>query len=304
MLKRKIFRTTAWRNWQLYILILPVVAYFIIFKYAPMYGVQIAFKEFFASQGIWNSPWVGFDHFERFFNSFYFERLLWNTFTIGLYELAVGFPIPILLALMMNEVRHAKFKKTVQTVTYAPHFLSTVVMVGMLFLFLSPADGLVNRIIMLFGGEPIAFMREAEWFKTIYVFSGVWQQMGWSSIIYIAALAGIDPSLHEAAKVDGASRLQRIWHVNLPGIAPTIVILFILNVGSIMAVGYEKILLMQNDLNLESSDVISTYVYRSGILDAQYSFSAAVDLFNSVINCVLLVLVNYAAKKIGQTSLW
>jgi putative aldouronate transport system permease protein len=304
MLKRKIFRTTAWRNWQLYILILPVVAYFIIFKYAPMYGVQIAFKEFFASQGIWNSPWVGFDHFERFFNSFYFERLLWNTFTIGLYELAVGFPIPILLALMMNEVRHAKFKKTVQTVTYAPHFLSTVVMVGMLFLFLSPADGLVNRIIMLFGGEPIAFMREAEWFKTIYVFSGVWQQMGWSSIIYIAALAGIDPSLHEAAKVDGASRLQRIWHVNLPGIAPTIVILFILNVGSIMAVGYEKILLMQNDLNLESSDVISTYVYRSGILDAQYSFSAAVDLFNSVINCVLLVLVNYAAKKIGQMSLW
>jgi len=304
MLISRYFRKSAWRNWQLYALASPVIAYFLIFKYVPMYGVQIAFKEFMATLGIWGSPWIGFDHFERFFNSYYFERLIWNTLEIGLYELVVGFPVPIILALMINEVRNNKFKKTVQTVTYAPHFLSTIVMVGMIFIFLSPADGIVNRIIAWFGGESVSFMTEPEWFKSIYVLSGVWQQMGWSSIIYIAALAGIDPSLHEAARVDGASRLQRIWHVNLPGIAPTIVILLILNVGNIMAVGYEKILLMQNDLNLEASDVISTYVYRSGILDAQYSFSAAVDLFNAAINCVLLVLVNYAARKIGKTSLW
>lgn len=304
MLISRYFRRSAWRNWQLYALASPVIAYFLIFKYVPMYGVQIAFKEFMATLGIWGSPWIGFDHFERFFNSYYFERLIWNTLEIGLYELVVGFPVPIILALMINEVRNNKFKKTVQTVTYAPHFLSTIVMVGMIFIFLSPADGIVNRIIAWFGGEFVSFMMEPEWFKSIYVLSGVWQQMGWSSIIYIAALAGIDPSLHEAARVDGASRLQRIWHVNLPGIAPTIVILLILNVGNIMAVGYEKILLMQNDLNLEASDVISTYVYRSGILDAQYSFSAAVDLFNAAINCVLLVLVNYAARKIGKTSLW
>ncbi|WP_080835709.1 ABC transporter permease [Cohnella massiliensis] len=304
MLISRYFRRSAWRNWQLYALASPVIAYFLIFKYVPMYGVQIAFKEFMATLGIWGSPWIGFDHFERFFNSYYFERLIWNTLEIGLYELVVGFPVPIILALMINEVRNNKFKKMVQTVTYAPHFLSTIVMVGMIFIFLSPADGIVNRIIAWFGGESVSFMMEPEWFKSIYVLSGVWQQMGWSSIIYIAALAGIDPSLHEAARVDGASRLQRIWHVNLPGIAPTIVILLILNVGNIMAVGYEKILLMQNDLNLEASDVISTYVYRSGILDAQYSFSAAVDLFNAAINCVLLVLVNYAARKIGKTSLW
>lgn len=304
MFVSKYWRKSAWRNWQLYALTLPVIAYFIVFKYGPMYGVQIAFKEFIANRGIWDSPWVGFDHFERFFNSYYFERLIRNTLEIGLYELVVGFPVPIILALMINEVRNSKFKKTVQTVTYAPHFLSIVVTVGMIFIFLHPVDGMINRVITWFGGEPISFMMEPGWFKSIYVLSGVWQQMGWSSIIYIAALAGIDPALHEAARVDGASRLQRIWHVNLPGIAPTIVILLILNVGNIMAVGYEKILLMQNDLNLEASDVISTYVYRSGILDAQYSFSVAVDLFNAVINCVLLVLVNYAAKKIGKTSLW
>lgn len=304
MFVSKYWRKSAWRNWQLYALTLPVIAYFIIFKYGPMYGVQIAFKEFIASRGIWDSPWVGFDHFERFFKSYYFERLIRNTLEIGLYELVVGFPVPIILALMINEVRNSKFKKTVQTVTYAPHFLSIVVTVGMIFIFLHPVDGMINRVITWFGGEPISFMMEPGWFKSIYVLSGVWQQMGWSSIIYIAALAGIDPALHEAARVDGASRLQRIWHVNLPGIAPTIVILLILNVGNIMAVGYEKILLMQNDLNLEASDVISTYVYRSGILDAQYSFSVAVDLFNAIINCVLLVLVNYASKKIGKTSLW
>lgn len=295
---------TLWKNWELYLLILPVVVYYIIFHYVPMYGVQIAFKDFIASKGITDSPGVGFKHFERFFDSYYFERLIMNTLEIGLYELAVGFPVPILLALMINEVRSKRFKKTIQTVTYAPHFLSTVVLVGMLFIFLDPNSGMINTIIRLFGGDPVAFMTQPGWFKTIYVFSGVWQSMGWSSIIYLAALTSIDPQLHEAAKVDGASRLKRIWHINLPGIMPTIIILLIMNVGSIMAVGFEKVFLMQNDLNRDSSDVIATYVYRSGILGAQYSFSAAIGLFNSIINFILLVTVNFISKKVGQTSLW
>lgn len=292
------------RHWQLYLLITPVVVYFAVFHYWPMYGVQIAFKDFIATKGIWGSPWVGFKHFERFFDSYFFWRLIGNTLGISLYELAVGFPIPILLALMINEVRLKGYRKFVQTVTYAPHFLSTVVIVGMLLMFLSPTSGLVNLAIQAFGGEPISFMTEPGWFKTIYVFSGVWQQMGWSSIIYLAALAGIDPQLHEAAKVDGATRLQRIWHVNLPGIRPTIVILLILNFGSLMGVGFEKVFLMQNSLNMEGSDVISTYVYRSGILGAQYSFSAAVGLFNSVVNFILLITVNRIARKVNQVSLW
>ncbi|MFK7694947.1 ABC transporter permease [Paenibacillus sp. HJGM_3] len=292
------------KNWDLYVLILPVVVYYILFHYIPMYGVQIAFKEFIASKGISGSPWVGFDHFRRFFDSYYFWRLIRNTLGIGIYELIVGFPVPIVLALLINEVRSKWFKKTVQTVTYAPHFLSTVVLVGMLIIFLSPKHGIVNLLIGWFGGESISFLTEAAWFKTIYVFSGVWQQMGWSSIIYLAALTGIDPQLHEAAKVDGASRLRRIWHINLPGILPTIIILLIMNVGSILGVGFEKVFLMQNSLNMESSDIIATYVYRSGILEAQYSFSSAVGLFNSVVNFIMLVTVNYIARKAGETSLW
>lgn len=292
------------RHWQLYLLITPVLIYFLIFHYWPMYGVQIAFKDFIGTKGIMGSPWVGFDHFERFFNSFFFERLLWNTIGISLYELVVGFPIPILLALLINEVRSNAFKRFVQTVTYAPHFLSVVILVGMILIFLSPSTGLINRFIVLFGGEPIYFMTEPGWFKTIYVLSGVWQQAGWSSIIYLAALTAIDPHLHEAARVDGASRLQRIWHINLPGIRPTIMILLILNVGSIMSVGFEKVFLMQNSLNREASDVFSTYVYRSGILGAQYGFSAAVGLFNSVVNFLLLLAVNRLVRKMNQASLW
>jgi len=292
------------RHWQLYVLISPVLAYFVVFHYLPMYGVQIAFKDFIGSRGIWGSPWVGFKHFERFFDSFFFWRLLKNTLGISLYELAIGFPIPIVLALMINEVRSGRFRRFVQTVTYAPHFLSTVVLVGMIVLFLSPTTGVVNSAIQAFGGRPVYFLTEPEWFKSIYVLSGVWQQMGWSSIIYLAALTGIDPHLHEAARVDGASRIRRIWHINLPGIFPTIMILLILNVGSVMSVGFEKVFLMQNSLNLESSDVISTYVYRSGILGSQYSFAAAVGLFNSVVNFILLILVNRMARKMNQTGLW
>jgi putative aldouronate transport system permease protein len=292
------------KNWDLYLLILPVIVYFVIFEYYPMYGVVIAFKDFIATKGILGSPWVGFKHFERFFDSYYFWRLIKNTLGIGIYELLVGFPIPILLALLIHEVRSSFFKRFVQTVTYAPHFLSTVVVVGMLFLFLSPQTGFVNRLLELVGFKPISFMTEPGWFKTIYVLSGVWQQMGWSSIVYLAALSAVDPQLHEAARVDGANRLQRIWHINVPGILPTIVILLILNVGRLLSVGFEKVFLMQNPLNMQASDVIATHVYRSGILGAQYSYSAAVGLFNSVAIFVMLVIVNYIARKINETSLW
>lgn len=294
---------SIWQNWELYVLISPVIIYFIVFHYFPLYGLQIAFKDFIASKGILGSPWVGFKHFERFFDSYYFWRLIKNTVGIGVFTLAVSFPIPIIIALMLNEVKSLRYKKFVQTVIYAPHFLSTVVVVGMLLLFLK-TDGLINQVVRLFGGTPIDFISEPGWFKSLYVFSDVWQTMGWSSIIYIAALAAVDPAQHEAAMIDGASRFQRIIHINIPAIMPTIVILFILNAGSVMAVGFEKVYLMQNQLNMSASDVISTFVYRSGILEAQYSFSAAVGLFNSIINFIMLIMVNQIAKKVNETSLW
>jgi putative aldouronate transport system permease protein len=292
------------KYWQLYMLLAPVLVYFFIFHYIPMYGVQIAFKNFLAVKGITGSPWVGFAQFERFFDSYYLWRLLSNTIGISLYELAVAFPIPILLALLLNEVRSERFKRFAQTITYAPHFLSTVVLVGILLLFLSPYGGVVNQFMGLFGIKPIAFMTEASWFKSVYVFSGVWQQMGWSSIIYLAALAGVDQQLHEAARVDGASRFQRIIHINIPCIMPTIVILLILNVGTIMGVGFEKVYLMQNTINIEASEVISTYVYKTGIIQSQFSYSAAIGLFNSVVNFILLISVNQLAKRMNETSLW
>lgn len=292
------------RHWQLYLILLIPVVLVAIFSYGPMYGVQIAFKDYVPSYGIGGSKWVGLKHFQSFISSHQFPRLIGNTLMISLYGLIAGFPVPIILALALNECTSVKFKKVVQMVTYAPHFISTVVMVGIVLLVLSPTSGILNQFVQLFGGEPIDYMAKPEWFKSIYIWSGVWQGMGYSSIIYIAALAGIDPTLHEAAIVDGATRLQRIWHVNIPGIIPTVTILLIMNFGSIMSVGYEKILLMQNKLNMPTSDVISTFVYRVGLVDAQYSFSAAVGLFNALINFGLLMLVNAVAKKLGETSLW
>ncbi|MDO3413169.1 ABC transporter permease subunit [Saccharibacillus sp. CPCC 101409] len=291
-------------NWELYLFMLPAVLYFLIFHYAPMYGIQIAFKNFVPSKGILGSPWVGFDHFERFFNSYYFWDLIWNTFSISFYELAIGFPLPIILALAFNEVRNGKFKKTVQTVTYAPHFISIVVMAGMIITFLSPSSGIIIMFINALGLDAPQFLTDPAWFKTMYVLSGVWQSTGWGTIIYLAALSGVDPQLHEAAIVDGASRFKRMLHINLPTILPTITIMLILNMGNILGVGYEKILLLQNSLNLESSDVIATYVYRAGLVDAQYSFSTAVGLFNSVINVILLITVNWIARRTSENSLW
>jgi putative aldouronate transport system permease protein len=290
------------KKWELYLFLAPAVAYFLIFHYYPIYGLQIAFKNYMVSLGISGSPWIGFDHFERFFQSYFFWTLLKNTLLLQLYQLAM-FPLPIILALSINEVNHPRFKKWVQTVTYAPHFISVVVMVGIVITFLNPATGIVNHIIRLFGGEAVAFMIEPGWFKTIYVLSGEWQNLGWGAIIYLAALAAVNPELHEAARVDGATRLQRIWHINLPGILPTIIILFILNIGNLMTVGFEKIYLMQNALNMDTSDIIQTYVYRNGLLEGQYGFTAAIGLFNNLINFFMLVLFNQLLRRTGS-SLW
>ncbi|HYH04050.1 MAG TPA: ABC transporter permease subunit [Bacillota bacterium] len=295
----------SWKkNWELYLLILPVILYFVIFKYGPMYGLQIAFKDYLPVKGFFESPFVGLKHFIRFFNSYNFWELIKNTLGISLYQLVIGFPVPILLALMINEVRIKWFKKTVQTVTYAPHFLSTVVLVGMLAAFLSPRNGLVNQIIQAFGGKAIYFMAEAGWFKTLYVLSGIWQNAGWSSIIYMATLANIDVEMYEAAAIDGAGRFKRLIHLTIPCILPTAIIILIMDFGKIMNVGFEKVFLMQNQLNIGASDVISTYVYTVGIQGSQLSYATAIGLFNAVINFGLLIGVNKISKKLTETSLW
>lgn len=301
--KKSIIKRMA-QTWELYLFIAPAFFYYLIFHYFPMYGIQIAFKNFVPALGFFNSPWVGFDHFERFFNSYYFWDLLWNTLGISLYELAIGFPLPIILALAFNEAKDGIFKRVVQTVTYAPHFISVVVMAGIIITFLSPSSGIIINIIEGLGLSAPQFLTDPRWFKTMYVLSGVWQGTGWGTIIYLAALSGVDPQLHEAAIMDGATRVQRIWNINIPTIVPVITILLILNMGSILSVGFEKILLLQNPLNMSSSDVISTFVYRSGLEDAQYSFSTAVGLFNSVINAILLITVNFIARRTSENSLW
>ncbi len=283
---------------------LPVLVFFLVFHYAPMYGVQIAFKKFSAVRGIVGSPWRGLYYFQQFFDSYLFGELIGNTLGLSLYSLAVGFPTPILLALMMNELRSERVKRVVQTITYAPHFISMVVMCSMIILFLSPSSGVLNRIIEILGGQSVYFMGKPEYFKTIYVLSGVWQNTGWSSIIYMAALSGIDPQLHEAATIDGASRLQRVWHINLPGILPTAVILLIMNCGSLMSIGFEKAFLLMNDLNRAAAEIISTFVYQRGLIDRNYSSAAAIGLFNSAINLVLLLGVNAIARRVSDTSLW
>ena len=292
------------KDYQLYLLALPAIIFFVIFHYIPMYGVQIAFKDFIAVKGITGSPWVGFKHFNRFFTSFQFWRLMKNTLGISIYQLIASFPIPIIMALLLNQTRNQKFKKVVQTVTYAPHFISVVVLTGMMYIFLSPRNGIVNQLLMFLGQEPIFFLGDAKYYKSVFVFSGVWQNAGWGSIIYLAALSGINTELYEAAKVDGATKLQTIWNIDIPGIMPTAVILLIMNVGRIMDVGFQKAYLLQNPLNVSSAEIISTYIYKIGLIQSQFSYSTAIGLFNTVINIILLVSVNKFAKKIGETSLW
>jgi len=286
-----------------YIFLLPALVYVCIFCYGPIYGLQIAFKNYKPPLGIFRSPWVGMQHFIDFYKSYYFWRLIKNTFSISIYSLVVGFPIPILLALMLNEVR-GKLKNVMQTIFYAPHFISIVVMVGMIGTMFSPSIGIVNTLLENLGFERIYFLALPKAFPHFYVWSGVWQQMGWNAVIYIAALSGVDPELHEAARIDGANLFQRIIYINLPSIKPTIVILFILSIGGLASVGYEKVYLLQNDLNIETSEVISTYVYKRGLINTNYSFSAAVGLFNNIINSILLVTANGISRKVNETSLF
>ena len=295
---------TLQKEYQLYLLILPTILYIFIFNYVPMYGIVIAFKDFVATKGILGSPWVGFEHFQRFFQSPQFWLLIKNTLGLSLYSLIVGFPMPIILALFLNQTTNRRFKRIVQTVTYAPHFISIVVMAGMIFIFLSPTSGLINNILKIFGNEPVFFMGDPKWFKTLFVSSGVWQGVGWGAIIYLSALSGVNPELYEASTVDGANKWHKLWHIDLPSIAPMIVILFILNAGQIMNIDFQKAFLLQNSLNLDASEIISTYIYKVGLLSAQYSYSTAIGLFNTIINVILLLSVNYLAKACGETSLW
>lgn len=291
-------------NWLLYAMILPVVIYYIIFAYIPMYGVQLAFKDYNIKQGIMGSPWVGLEHFKRFFSAYNFKDLLKNTVGISVYSLLAGFPIPIIFALMLNYLKSKHLKKIVQMVSYAPYFISVVVMCGMLTIFMNADTGIFNAIRNLLGLPSVDFLAKPEWFKSIYVWSGVWQGMGWSSIIYISALSGVDEQLHEAAIMDGATKIQRMIHVDLPSIKPTIVMLFILQLGQLMNVGFEKVYLLQNTLNKRSASVISTYVYEIGLINSDYGYSTAVGLFNSVINLLLIVIANWLCKKITEESLF
>lgn len=292
------------KNWILYAMILPVAIYYIIFAYAPMYGIQLAFKDYQVKEGIMGSPWVGLEHFIRFFKSYNFGQLLKNTIGISVYSLLVGFPIPIIFALMLNYLRNKFLIKTVQMVSYAPYFISTVVMCGMIAIFMNPDTGILNVIRNFFGMESVDFLAKPEWFKDIYVWTGVWQGMGWSSIIYISALSGVDYQLHEAAIMDGATKIQRMIHVDLPSIKPTIIMLLILQIGSLMNVGFEKVFLLQNTLNKSAASVISTYTYEVGLINSDYGYSTAVGLFNSLINVILIVGANQICKKLADESLF
>ncbi|MEK3722717.1 ABC transporter permease [Paenibacillus sp. FSL H8-0034] len=283
-------------------MLVPVIIYYIVIHYFPIYGLVIAFKDFTPIKGIMNSKWVGLKHFEAFFNSYYFVRLLKNTLLISFYDLIFGFPAPIILALVLNEVKKQMFKRFVQTVSYLPHFISLIVVVGMILDF-SALNGVINQLIVLFGGQPISFMQNQDWFRTVYVGSNIWQGIGWGSIIYLAALSAISPELYEAARVDGANRWSQMLHITIPGIMPTIIIMLILRVGNMMDVGYEKIILLYNPAVYETADVISSFIYRKGLLEMDYSYSTAVGLFNSLINFALLLTVNRLARKTG-TSLW
>lgn len=292
------------RHWGLYFLLLIPLAYVAVFRYTPMLGARIAFTGLDMTGGIYSGKWNSFGNFKEFFGSYVFWRLIKNTLAISFYQLIVGFPFPIFLAIAINEVRNRYFKKTVQMVTYAPYFISTVVMVSMLLQLLSPHGGILNAFLMFFGQEPVNFIGIPGYFKSIYVWSGIWQNMGYNSIIYIAALSSIDIQIYEAAMVDGATKLQRIRHIDIPGILPTAIIMLILSTGQLMNVGFEKTYLMQNDMNISASEVISTYVYKVGLLNGNFNYATAVGLFNSVINLFVIFWVNKLASKVGESGLW
>lgn len=291
-------------NWDLYLLLLPAVVYTVLFLYVPMYGVLMAFQDYSPIKGVLGSPWVGLKHFERFFGTYAAGQVIGNTLILSFYSLLASFPFPIILALMLNYCIGKRFGKLVQTVTYMPYFISIMVLVGMMNIFFSANHGLVNTALEALGFEAQTFMSSEKYFRHLYVWSGIWQGTGYGSIIYFAALSGVDPTLYEAAKLDGASKLQRIRYIDLPCIMPTAIIMLILNTGSLMSVGFDKAFLMKNDRNSGVAEIISTYVYKVGLLDGRYSFSAAVNLFNSVINFILLVSINWISKKLSDTALW
>ena len=298
------FRKAWHKYYDLYLLLLPVIAFYVIFWLWPLYGIQIAFKDYSITKGFWNSPWVGFEHFIRYFNSFYFWRTIKNTIGINIYGLIAGFPFSIVLALMFNKLRNEKFRRIAQTISYAPSFLSVMVVVGMITAFLSPATGFVNAMIDALGGEKINFLGEAKYFWNILVWSNIWQSAGFGTIMYTAAIASIPNTLYEAATIDGAGRIRKMWNITLPSITYIIITLLILNLGNIFTLGFEKILMMQNSLNLEASEVISTYVYKAGLIDARYSFTTAISVFNTVLNLIILYIANTISRKTRGISLW
>ena len=293
------------KNYSLYLLLLPVLLFYLYFCYKPMVGILISFENFSFRSGIWGSEWVGFENFRRFFSDPYFARNIINTVSISFFSILFGFPAPIILALLINELNHSWFAKSVQTITYIPHFISLVVVCSMIKDF-TASDGIISNIVSsLFGIEfHEAMLSNAALFLPIYVISDIWQSVGWGSIIYIAALAGIDAELYDAAEVDGAGRLRQVWNITLPAILPTIIILFILRLGKILSVGYEKIILLTNPLNAEKSEVLSYYIYKKGISGGEYGLATAAGLFNSVINCIFVVGANYLSRAVGETSLW
>lgn len=300
---KKKLRADWVRNRSLYVLILPVVIFYILFNYKPIYGAIIAFQDYVPRLGISGSEWVGLANFKRFFSDIYFGRLMKNTLLLSVYDILFGFPAPIILALLLNEIHNKFFKNVTQTITYLPHFISMIVVCGMLTDF-SLSTGLFNDIIEFFGGERHPLLQDPKLYRTIYIASGIWQQVGWGTIIYLSALAGVDSQLYEAAEIDGATKWKQTLHVTLPGIAPTIITMFILKIGKLMSMGYEKTILLYNPSTFETADIISSYVYRIGLLEQDWSYSTAIGLFNSVINFVLLILANKLSKKFSETSLW
>lgn len=301
---RSTFMKRLNRTKYLWLLFLPCLLYYLIFRYVPMFGIVVTFKNYNLYRGIWASDWVGLKYYRMFLNNPDFLILMRNTVLLGVYKLIFGFPAPIVLALLLNEMKRKVFKRFVQTVSYLPHFISNVIVASMVILFLSPTSGVVNHWIKAAGFEPINFMMEPGLFRSIYVASEIWQNTGWETIIYLAALTAVDPMLYEAADIDGASRFRKLWHVTLPGIAPAIVIIFILNVGKVLEIGFEKVFMMYNAATYETADIISTYVYRTGLVQGNFSYAAAIDLFMGIISLVFIIVANTISRKVSETSLW
>jgi putative aldouronate transport system permease protein len=292
------------RDWQLYVMLLPTIIWLLLFLYKPMYGLQIAFKDYSVFRGIANSPWVGFEHFETLFNNDQFIRAIRNTVVISFWSLLIGFPVPILLALLFNEVLNQKFKKTTQTIVYLPHFISSVIIAGIVIAAFAPSAGIVNTAIRALGGEAIYFLTKPEWFRPIFIGTGIWQEAGFQSIVYLAAIAGVSPTLYESAVVDGASRWQMMWKITIPSILPTIIIMLIIRIGNILEVSFEMIILLYQPATYETADVVNTFIYRQGLQGGQYDLAAAAGLFNAVMAFTLVMAANALSKRYSRTSLW